>query len=223
MDAIRVAVVNWTLISGDEFSVGISALREQVNQDFAPAWGVDAELVPVPAERNTSAPGFWGLVLLDNNLANDPGDRGEALHHYRTDTTLDGHPLAKVFVHAGTDWTHAASQGLLQMLANPDGAGVVRQPSEASPLRLYAKRVCEPCAAPSDGYLRAGRLVSDFVYPAWFGGGQLGSEARFDHSRHMSGPFEVLQGGSIDFVELESAPTSMLFHRIEPSKLIWPP
>ena len=131
----------------------------------------------------------------------------------------------------GYQWSVTLSHELLEMLADPDGVLAVPGPADASPFRLYSRRVCDPCASPSHGYSRGGRLVSDFVYPAWFDGRRLGSEGMLDHRAHVSEPFQVLPGGTIDFVELETAPRWMLHSEgsqfdsgsIGPDRLAWPP
>jgi hypothetical protein len=225
MDAIRVAVVNWTDLEEEEVRRGVAALQEQVRYDLAPAWNVDADLTVVPSERDTAWPGFWGLVLLDRRTS-DPLQ----LEHYTKGRTNDGHPLACVFVDDSEAWTHLASHELLEMLVDPDRCGAVYRPSESRPFRLYARRICDPCASPDDGYRRSGRPVSDFVYPAWFGSQVLGDTRRFDQRQRIDAAFEVRPGGTIAYLDVATRPwpdlpggDGLLVADLGPRKGIWPP
>jgi hypothetical protein len=218
MDAIRVAVVDWTGRDEADLLSGIAALQEQVHLDFAPVWRVDADLVLVPNEVNTTWPGHWGLVLFHEE------DTRSA--RYQAGTS-DGHPIAGVPIEAGDDnWTHRASRELLEMLVDPDRVGAVLNPSGQ---RFYAKRVCAPCAAVSEGYRRGGRLVSDFVYPAWFGSAVAGRGGRrFDQRGHIHAAFQVLVGSSIGYVDLATPPWRQLEGDVEPHadperEGAWPP
>jgi hypothetical protein len=215
MDAIRVAVVDWTGRDEADLLSGIAALQEQLRLDFGPVWRIDADLMLVPGESGTAWPGCWGLVL-------DPSGGGKR----NGDTTRDGHPLAHAVIEAGDhDWTHRASHELLEMLVDPDGVGAVRR---ASDMRFYARRVCDPCAAVSDGYRRGGRLVSDFVYPTWFESAVSGKVVgdQFDQRSHIQAAFQVLVGGSIVCVDLANPSWPVPQGDVtpaEPFKGIWPP
>src|SRR5262249_53388633 len=64
--------------------------------------------------------------------------------------------------------------------------------------RFYAVEVCDPCAAPEDGYQVNGRCVSDFVLPAWFHGQSFGEAApRLDWLDRAHRPFQPLPGGVV--------------------------
>src|SRR6266852_514158 len=115
MANIKVAVINQSQsLTDDQVSQAVPALQAQVSNDFAPAWGIDADVTFVPGSQ--PAPGSWALVIFDNS--DQPGALG---YH---DLTVEGLPLGKVF--AGTDiqyglqWTITASHELLEMLADAD-------------------------------------------------------------------------------------------------------
>lgn len=198
MNAIRVAVVNWSGLPDDDVLDGIKALQRQLDEDFAPRWGIDATLVPW--RGRIEGPGYWGLVLLNGHTPKSAGDAYDALSVYGH-ITSDGHPLARVFVDKlgpRQPWTHLASHELLEMLVDPYRyAAVYREDGE--PYRMYARRVCDPCAAYSDGYDLNGHIVSDFVCPAWFGG--LVPDERKDERGKIHQAFELLIGGSIGVVD----------------------
>ena len=93
----------------------IPALQTQVSRDFAPIWGVDAELSFVPTGGRGPKDQWW-IVLL--NTSDEAGDLG---YH---DLTNAGQPLGKVFVksdlEAKTSWTSTVSHELIEMLGDPD-------------------------------------------------------------------------------------------------------
>jgi hypothetical protein len=163
MANIKVSVLNQSqAVTDTEVSQAVLALQAQVSNDFAAAWGIDAEVKFVAG--NQAEPGSWALVIFDNS--DQPGALG---YH---DLTADGLPLGKVF--AGTDiqnglqWTITASHELLEMLADPDiDLTVFVQPNDQSG-RIYAYEVCDACEADNYGYAINGTMVSDFVFPAWF-------------------------------------------------------
>src|SRR5437763_912510 len=114
--AIKVAVINhYAKLSDADVEKVVDALQKQVHRDFAPAWGVDADLVFCSAGE-TPPEEAWQLVILDNS------DQAGALGYH--DLTSSGLPLGKVF--AGTDeqygqkWSITASHELLEMLGDPD-------------------------------------------------------------------------------------------------------
>ncbi len=201
MDSIRVAVVNRAGLDEVDVVGGVAALQRQLRQDFRPVWLIDAELVLVPRSLDhTHWPGHWGLVLLDQRSQGEDWREGTALQ-FHVGTTSDGHPLRGVTVRGGEDWALAASHGLLEMLVDPDRNEVVDRGEADLPFRFYRMRVCDPCAARSDGYELLGRTVSNFVHPAWFGSATLGNTARFDQMESMRHGSEVRAGGSIGVLD----------------------
>lgn len=61
MDNIKIAV-----ITDNDVKKVVPALQTQVSRDFAPAWGIDADLVFVPKGKKPPAK-YWWLVMLDNS------------------------------------------------------------------------------------------------------------------------------------------------------------
>ena len=200
MDAVKVAVVNWTAMHEDDFQRGFDALTKQL-YEFQHVWGVKADLTPFASPRpDDRAEDQWGLILLGG-----PGISGDRLEaavtpYYQQDLTWNNLPLVRVFL-AGPDceknWTHRASHELLEMLIDPDHSAHVYTGAKDDPrngLWFYAKRVCDPCA--KDPYRIDGWPVSDFVYPAWFG--LPGRDGKYVHTAEdIKGPFQVSQGCSI--------------------------
>ena len=193
MSNVKVAVINASTVLKDaDIGKVVPALQAQVRNDFAPAWGIDADLVFVP--KGSEPPlGAWWLAILDNS------DQAGALGYH--DLTDHGLPLGKVFVATdiqyGNQWTVTVSHEVLEMLGDPDVnlAATVDQPNGG--MRLYAYEVCDACEGDQFGYAIDGVLVSDFVYPAWFEAFRTSGSAQFDKQKAINAPFEILAGGYI--------------------------
>ncbi|PYS88966.1 MAG: hypothetical protein DMF64_18860 [Acidobacteria bacterium] len=187
----RVAFMNHSPLMKDaDLARIVRALQIQVTRDFAPIWGVDAELLFNPKWAQ-APPGAWQIVLLDtSDVADDLG------YHDETD---EGLPLGKVFVKsdldAGSSVSATVSHELLEMLADPDVNGVhwIERP-KGEPI-LYAVEVCDPVEADQYGYEIDGVLVSDFVTPAYFETFHKYNSVQFDFRRHLTRPLEILADG----------------------------
>jgi hypothetical protein len=190
---IQVALINAsTVVRDQEVQAALPALQTQVRRDFAPPWGLDADLTFVP-QGGTPAPGAWWLVVLDNS------DQAGALGYH--DVTNEGAPLGKVFAgsdrQAGLKWTVTASHELLEMLADPAINLTVFVQQDATSGKLYAYEVCDACEADQFGYDINGTTVSDFVFPAWFETFRSPGSTAFDYGRRINGPLQLLAGGYI--------------------------
>jgi hypothetical protein len=194
MADVKVAVINHsTTRTHAEVERIVAALQKQVHRDFAPAWGVDADLTFVRGGKKPPA-GYWWLVILDDS------DRAEEIGYH--ETTEEGLPLGKVFVRTakddGVNWTVTASHELLEMLADP-GLNLTASVEKIKPYgTLYQYEICDPCQADEFGYKIDGVAVSDFVYPAWFETFRVKDSTKFDHMGHLKDPMpKLLPGGFI--------------------------
>lgn len=200
MTAIQVAMINASkLVQDEEAQAVLAALQTQVRRDFAPAWGIDAELAFVPRGQQP-APGAWWLTLVDES------ELAGGIH----ELTEEGLPLAKVFVamarKARIAWSFCASHELLEMLANP-GINLAVYPADEAHLpamTFYGYQVCDPCQARAFGYSIDGVRVSDFVFPSWFGSFRSPGQQGFDFRGHTTKPFQLLKRGSIDVFDARS-------------------
>lgn len=201
MKLIQIAVVNASNLADEDVAEGLAALQRQVSEDFAPVWGVDAELRLITREGAFSAAKFpdqWGLILEDHELVT--AQLGNTVRGYH-DRTSSGQPIARVMVdqlQPGQDWTLVASHELLEMLADPDCNAAVFHHPDATTTVFYAREVCDPTAAYADGYEKCGRVVSNFVFPAWFQpSSPTRGATRFDERGLIDEPFKVRPHGYI--------------------------
>jgi hypothetical protein len=194
----RVAVMNEsTMVPDADVKAAMAALQTQVRRDFAPAWGVDAELTFV-AKHAEAPPGSWRLVVEDNSRY-----PGFTSYHTLTEEAL---PEVRVAVcdtrQAQREWTMAASHELLEMLANPRLNLTIFDSADGRKGRLYNREICDPVSSARLAYQTDGVTVSNFVYPAWFESFRTPGSAQFDHRGHVNAPFEVAPGSYVNFCEV---------------------
>jgi hypothetical protein len=188
---IKIAVCNQSSeLSDSQVRDALPALQTQIHRDFAPIWGVDADLIYV-AKDAVPATGLWHLIIADDSDV--VGDLG---YHKLTD---EGLPLGFVFVKTDIEnhsqWTVTASHELLEMLADPDINLYAFVQTGGNTGTFYAYEVCDACELDDQGYLINGFRVSDFVFPAWFEGFRSQGSTQFDHLGHIDEPFKLLAGG----------------------------
>jgi hypothetical protein len=202
MANIKIALINeYPGLTAAEVQTAVRALRIQVSRDFAPVWGIDADLDFYPTVQ-AAPPDAWQLVIFDDS------DQAGALGYH--DVTATGQPLGKIF--AGTDkkynsaWTVTTSHELLEMLGDPDvNLCALVQEDEASAGTLFAYEVCDACEADQYGYNISvdGQdiLVSDFVYPSWFETFHAAG-TQYDFQNKITQAFQLLTGGYIGVFEI---------------------
>jgi hypothetical protein len=200
MSLINVSVINaCSVLTDSDIQPVVDALQKQVDNDFGPAWGVDAKLSFVPQGGSPPA-GSWWLLILDDS------DQAGALGYH--DLTSEGLPLGKVFAGTdlkfGTNWTVTASHELLEMLGDPNINLTVFIQNNSATGRLYAYEVCDACESDQFGYLIGNVLVSDFVYPAWFEDFRAANSTQFDQGQRITQPLQLLAGGYIGMFDVTS-------------------
>ncbi len=191
---VQISVINAsTVIQDADVPAVVSALQQQVSNDFGPVWGVDAKLTFVPT-GSQPAPGTWWLSILDD------ADQAGALGYH--DLTPDGLPIGKVFAATdlkyGNSWSVTASHELLEMLADPNiNLTVLVQTDNQNAGTLYAYEVCDACEDDSFGYNIGNVLVSDFVYPSWFESFRAEGSTQFDQMKNIDKPLQLIKGGYV--------------------------
>ncbi len=186
-----IAIINEsTVVTDAEVQQYMSAYQIQVNRDFGPVWGQVAHL-QFFTKGQAPPTNAWQLVFLDNS-----DQAGAAGYH---DVTASGHPLSKIFakttLDAGMSVSVDGSHELLEMLADPGiQRAAMNYDNNGNLTSLYAWEVADACEDDQYGYDIGGVLVSDFVYPSWFGG--LAS-TKFDFCGHITTAGQILTNGYI--------------------------
>ncbi len=198
MADIKVAVMNQsTVVKDNDAEKVVGILQTQVTRDFAPVWGINADLRFVQSGKKPNA-GEWWLVILDD------ADQAGALGYH--DVTSEGLPLGKVFARTSMNykeqWNVTASHELLEMLGDPEiNLAVLEESSTGG--RLYAYEVCDACESDKFGYKINGVAVSDFVFPSWFESFRKAG-TQFDFTKSIKKPFQLLSGGYIGVYDIKS-------------------
>lgn len=153
----------------------IVALQAYVDQFLGPVWNVACALTETPGP----VAGTWGLMFTDTT------DSEGALAYHED----DGLPLSKVFVatelQAGESVTVSASHELAEMLCDPGCNLYAMNPAGT----LYCYEVADPVE--ENTFAVNGLLMSNFVYPAWFGD----PGTQFDHVNVLDKAFTLAKGG----------------------------
>jgi hypothetical protein len=161
---IQIAVVNaCTCLTDAQIEQAVAALQIQVSRDFAPAWGVDAQLTFFP-KGQTPPLGQSQLIVMDTS------DDAQALGHH--DLTADGFPIGKSFAKSDLDggysWTVTLSHELLEMIADPS-INLIAEIDNADGTSLFiAYEIADPVESDAAGYDIDGIRVSNFVLPSYF-------------------------------------------------------
>lgn len=189
MSNIKISVINQTTCVTDvQAQPVVAAMQVQVHRDFAPAWGIDADLVFV-AKGQTPDPQSWWMVLLDDS------DAAGALGYH--ELTPSGLPIGKVFcktdIKYGLEWSVTASHELLEMIGDPDINLTVFHSMTRNGGMLYAFENCDAVEDDKFGYKIDGVMMSDFVLPSYF---QPSIPGKWDFCGHLQGPYpSLLPGG----------------------------
>jgi hypothetical protein len=190
----RIVIVNRsTCLSDAEVQAVVPALQAQVHEDFAPIWGIDAEIVFTRFPQPTG----WLLEILDRTDV--PGAGG---YHVDEAGRISGKVFAMDIVQAGEEWAVDASHELLEMLADPTTNVMVDLTGRHAGLQSL-REVCDAVEDDQFGYSRPGAdgapvALSDFVTPSYFGGQNGGGFAGADFRQALPADAvapQLMQGG----------------------------
>jgi len=138
-------------LSLDQLDQVAQALQIQLDRDFTPIWGVHAQVQAL--DRGEVVPALaWPMTILDHS------DAGLGVH-----LDKNGKPFAEI--EKGTDWSITASHELLEMLVDPLGHKLIRDPdidpaSDGHQVE-YLVEVGDPCEV--FAYQINAISVSDFI------------------------------------------------------------
>lgn len=188
---------SWSIVLTDQSSAGVppatmqqyaTALQRQVDNDFAPIWGVRAEIAVLPAGSLVPA-GVWPIKIVD-----DIGGAG-GVH-------LDDQSQPYAEAVNGPELSIAISHELLEMLVDPWGnrftpAADLDPNSDGHPV-FYLVEVGDPCEVSS--YDINGVAVSDFILPYFYDPSAAGP-VDFLHTLQGPLPRKVPRGCYISWLD----------------------
>ncbi len=192
MSNIKIAIVNQsTCLTDVQIQPVVAALQIQVTRDFAPLWGIDADLTFIP-KGQTPPSDHWWLVVLDNS------DQAGALGYH--ELTPAGLPIGKVFAESDLNyhlsWSVTMSHELLEMLGDPNINLTVFCQTSATQGYLFAFENCDAVEDDQFAYDINGIKVSDFVLPAYFQRAVPPKNGHYDFTGHLTQPIPaMLHGG----------------------------
>ncbi len=197
MTNIKIAIINHsTAVSDKQVASAVGAFQKQVTADFAPVWGLNADITVVHSGRQVP-PNAWQLLVLDD------ADQADALGYH--DVTPLGLPLMKVFASTanqdGVSWTSVASHEILEALADPYIDSTVFIETDAHNGRLWPMEICDPVEG--DLYTIGNVEVSNFVTPHWFTPDPPAG-AVFDHLKLTNQPFEIRPNGYMQYYDVSN-------------------
>lgn len=181
----NIFLVNESSIVGQQELLAVmAALQLQVNRDFGPLWGIDAQL-QIAGRYDSSQE---ALVILDNT------DQVDALGYHTVASR--GLPIGFVFASTcrqyNTPWSSCLSHELLEQLADPY-CNLIVDAGWGGKAVGVAREVADPTEA--DPYLIHGVSVSNFVTPAWFD--QDAAQLRLDYLYLIQTPLNLRPGGYV--------------------------
>ena len=199
--APTIAVVNRSRVLTDsEIAPVVAAIQIQVDRDFAPAWGMPANLVFVPSTHQPE-PTAWVVQLLDTS-----DEKGALGYHDMTNADL---PVAKIFAKDdqkyGLSWSVTLSHEVLEMIADPFVDTTVFVQDGETTGNLVAFEMCDAVESDSFGYKINDVLVSNFVLPAFFERNRAPKSTKFDFRGILVAPLSIAKEGYLSIFPVNPA------------------
>jgi hypothetical protein len=207
---MRISIANISQkVTVAEFSATVHAVARQVHEDFAPLWGMDADVRGIAMKRNTKPNPELTLsdvILYVGELDDDPQKVADAVGYH--DLNTKGIPYGFVFTDIaakqGDPWSTTLSHEVLELLADPDVNLLVVAPNPKNPkgVALRAYEVCDPVQA--DSYDIDGVAVSNFVTPLYFANLPSPTTTRTNYLNNGLDRFGVRPGGYFSYFDLST-------------------
>jgi hypothetical protein len=207
---MRVCVANISKkITQDEFRATVHAVARQVHEDFAPLWGMDAEIRFAALSRNSKPNPELNLadvILYVGELDDDPAKVEDAVGYH--DMNHAGIPYGFVFSDIAAKlkepWSVTLSHEVLELIADPDVNLLVAAPhpkkAHGTVIRTY--EVCDPVQ--EDTYAIDGITLSNFVTPQYFATLPRAMQTRTNYLGLELDRFGVRAGGYFSYLDLDT-------------------
>jgi hypothetical protein len=205
---MRISIANISKkVDKAEFAASVHVVARQVTHDFAPLWGMDAEVRGLAIDPNAKPKPELSLsdvIVYVGELDDDPQKVADAVGYHNLNNR--GIPYGFVFTDVaakmGEPWSTTLSHEVLELLADPDVNLLVVGPHPKQPnavaLRTY--EVCDPVQ--SDSYDIDGIAVSNFVTPLYFARLPSPNTVRTNYLKQELDRFGVRPGGYFSYFDL---------------------
>lgn len=187
---LQVAILNHSnVVTPTALEQAVAALNVQLVRDFAPAWGIYAQVYV----QNSPRIGQPVLYVLDNaTIAGALGYHDEML------SSPEGFVFAGTAKQYGVPWESVMSHECLEMLADPWTNTLVDTIYQGQETLVFAE-VADPVEG--DGYLIDGMVMSNFVLPTWFLPWPVSGTPHVDFLRRLTAPLTVDAGGYFSYTQ----------------------
>jgi hypothetical protein len=176
-------------VKADDFTQALAAVQLQLDQDFAPVWGLTVKLVEAPPVLPTdrTPPTAETIYVLGTT------NQADALGYHLFDGRWPvGYVFADTAKSAGLDWCEVLSHEAIEQAVNPFAEDFMGTTDRNGVPIGVAKEPADPVESAT--YRKGGRTVTDFVFPEWF---RRGPGATFDYLGKLHAPLSLLPGGYI--------------------------
>jgi hypothetical protein len=214
---MRISIANISKkVTTAEFTATVHAIARQVHEDFAPLWGMDAEVRGLTINREAKPnpdTRLSDVILYVGELDDDPRKVADAVGYH--DLNQRGIPYGFVFTDIsaknGEAWSTTLSHETLELLADPDVNLLVVAPDPKKPSRVILRtyEVCDPVQA--DCYNIDGVAVSNFVSPLYFASLANPSHSRTNYLNKPLDRFGVRPGGYYSYFDMATRAWSNVF------------
>jgi hypothetical protein len=214
---MRISIANISKkVTTADFTAAVHAVARQVNEDFAPLWGMDAEVRGIAINRNTKPNpdvNLSDVILYVGELDDDPAKVQDAVGYH--DLNHKGIPYGFVFTDvaakAGEAWSTTLSHEVLELLADPDVnlMVVAPNPKNAKGVVLRPYEVCDPVQA--DSYNIDSIAVSNFVTPLYFASLPNPVTTRTNYLNNNLDRFGVRPGGYFSYFDITTQKWNNVF------------
>jgi hypothetical protein len=193
----RVEVINQSSSLADSEVEKVSdAVQKQIKRDFAPNWGINADIRFVPRGGQAS-PNAWPIFIESGS-----DETNSLSYHF---LTKEGRPAAKVFPDRykeyGGQWSISVSHELINMLVDPRANLSVWVGNGSD---FYSYEPANPCGGTRGVYSIDGVIVSNFVFPSWFVPRDSKQQGRLDFLAQSNAPFNLCSGGNIAYFDVKA-------------------
>jgi len=183
-----------TVVTNTELNKMALAIQKQVQEHFAPAWGISAYVKVVNDTSKIQPTSYNGIIYIVDTPDQKGLDGVLGYHDYLDSGQPIGYVFAAVDKKYGLEVSVTLSHEVLEMLGDvfcnwSTLVDINRVPT------LIAIEVCDPVEDDSEAYLIDGVKVSNFVMPDWF---EPNSKAKvLDYLKLCKAPLEIRPGGYI--------------------------
>lgn len=218
MTKIGIAIVNQsTCWKDDDIASFLPVLQQGISHDFAPIWGVDADLCFYIDKTAPLRPDLWPLIIKDTS-----DEEGALGYHERRSNGL---PISYCFagddLKYGEDPRTTLDHELKEMLVDPWCTNYVSALYQGKRVITW-REVCD--AVEAGFYMVDSQPLSNFVFPAFFDTEMPHPvNTKFDFCGQLSAPMTIAKGGYMS-IRYPNSPWQQVFGEAVPAhKKMYPP